>query len=247
MRFKTAICDDEQSGVDMLKHYLQHYNIETGVEFDISSFSDPNELLFAYQSPGVFDFVFLDMEMPVNGIMYHGIDVAKKIRSLPDNDVRIIFVTNYPQYMHLGYDVQASHYLCKDISLDKFDSIMDCIIALFRKDCSYIEIKSKRDEWIVLKVKDIYYIRSYPGKRDYIEYVTATGTLEEHRSILSASDQLSACGFAFSNKNHLVNLIHLQRYSKEQIVLDSGHLIELSRYYRKPFLEAFTENILSRT
>ena len=36
-------------------------------------------------------------------------DLAKKIRSLPDNELRIIFFSNYPQYMNLGYDVHALH------------------------------------------------------------------------------------------------------------------------------------------
>lgn len=247
MRFKVAICDDEKFGIDLVQSYLEHFNINTGVEFEISTYSNPYDLLANYNTPGAFDLLFLDMELSVNDLPVRGIDIAKTIRALPDNDVRIVFVSNYPKYMQLGYDVQASHYICKDIEIEQFDSIMNNIIAQYNKDTSFISIKCSRGEWVVLKLKDIIYIKSYPGKRDYVEYITKRKTYSEHRSILSLGESLYDNGFAFSNKYNLVNLIHLQRYTKDVIDLDNGVSLQLSRYYRKAFLDKFSENILSIT
>lgn len=235
MRFKTAICDDQQFWVDMLVKKLEHYNIETGIEFDISTFLDPEELLSAYTEPGCFDFLFLDMEMPVNGKDIKGIDVAKKIRSLPDYDVKIIFVSSYPEYVQMGYDVQASHFLTKDVTTEKFDSVLSKIISLIRKDTALVKVKIDRDKCDILKVKDIYYIKSFLGKRDYIEYNTVDGIHSEQRSIISLGKEIRSHGFAFANKHNLVNIARIKRFTKDEITMDNGHKIRISRRYGQSF------------
>lgn len=237
MRFKTAICDDQQLWVDMLVKKLEHYNIETGIEFDISTFLDPEELLSAYTEPGCFDFLFLDMEMPVNGKDIKGIDVAKKIRSLPDYDVKIIFVSSYPAYMQMGYDVQASHYLYKGSDMDKFDAVLNNIIALIKRDTASVIVKVDRDKHIILKTKDICYIRSFPRKRDYIEYITSDGTVKENRPLAAAADELKARGFDLVNKNVLVNFAHIKTFSPETVLLDNGQTFRRSRRYKQSFFK----------
>ena len=247
MAFKTAICDDQQFWVDMLVKKLDHYNVETGIEFDISTFLNPEELLSVYNEPGRFDFLFLDMEMPVNGKDIKGIDVAKRIRSLPDNDVKIIFVSAYPEYMQMGYDVQASYYLFKNDSTEKFDSVLTKIISLIKKDTSLVKVKVDREKWDILKTKDIYYIRSLLGKRDYVEYITVDGVHSEHRPITSIGEALRSNGFAFANKHNLVNIAHIQSFTKDDIIMDNGHKIRISRRYGQSFHSQLCDYVFTYT
>ena len=245
MKLNVAICDDELSDIAVTEKYLEKYHFETGVEFQIQSFTNPDALLKNYTAPGTFNLLFLDMEMPIAGEMKKGIEIAKQLRALPDPDLRIVFISNYPEYMNLGYDVQASHYLTKDVSFEKFSQVLSEIIRSLSHDAAIIRIKTGREDWTLLRVQDILFISSVPGKRDQITYHSINQTLKEHRSILSAGNTLKQSGFAFANKQHLVNLRHVRKYTNNHLVLDNGKELELSRYYKKEFLELFSTEILT--
>lgn len=245
MQFKTAICDDEEFGINLIRKHLETYNVETGIEFKIFSYTNPDDLLKDYTSRGDFDIVFLDVEIPTDGVMKNGISVAKTIRSIPDPDVKIIFVSNYPSYMNMGFDVQASHYLEKNMSRDRFINVMNNIISTFHKDDSLLRIKTGRDEWNLLKLSDIICIKSLPQKRDFVLYCTSFQQFEEKgHSIKSIGDNLKEQGFAFANKYCLVNLRHVISFKHNLLRLDTNEYIEISRHYRKSFLDLFSQNIL---
>ena len=75
----------------------------------------------------MFQLLFIDVEMPE----LSGLDVAKRIRKLPDRDVKIVFVSNYPEYMQNSFDFQAFQYLSKPLSYEKFNMVMNNIIEDF--------------------------------------------------------------------------------------------------------------------
>jgi DNA-binding LytR/AlgR family response regulator len=245
MKLKTALCDDEDIGIELLCQNLDYYHFETGIEFEKNIYKDPRALLNDYQKIGHFDIIFLDVEMPISGIMHNGLDIAKSIRSIPDNDVRIIFISNYPSYMQMGYDVQASYYLEKNVSREKFKRVLDSIIEKMQKDQSMIRIKTDRNQWDLVRISDIIYVRSFSNQRNKTLYCTNTRDyLEEGRSILSISSELSAHGFAFANKHYLINMQHVRQFTHDCMQLDNKEYIEISRHYRKDFLGQFSRNIL---
>ncbi len=48
----------------------------------------------------------------------NGIELAKKILEV-NQDIQILFITDYPVYMAEGYEVYALHYLMKPVSQEK--------------------------------------------------------------------------------------------------------------------------------
>lgn len=245
MNFKTAVCDDEKNGQDFVRRYLEVYHFETGVEFTAKYYDSADELLKDYNEPGKYDFLFLDVEMPGSATTERGIEIAEKIRALPDNDVKIIFVSNYPEYMNYGYDVQASHYLSKDTPFPRFKQVLDSLIFRLEKDKSILSVKSGRDEKTLLKVSDIIYVASVHRKRERIYYHMKDGRqIEEHKSILSINEELKKHGFTFANKYCLINLRFVQSYSNGTLLLENNEKVPLSRYYKKDFMNCFSKNIL---
>lgn len=246
MQLRSAICDDEKDGIDLMCRYLDSYSMEKGVDFDKHIYDDPGKLLREYKASGLYDILFLDVEMPISGIMKNGIEVARKIRSIPDNDVRIVFISNYPAYMHMGYDVQASNYLSKNMSVNRFRSVMDGIIAGLLNDSSMMRIKTDRYQWNLIKIHDIMYIQAYPGERDKVTYWCLDHTITETgKSILSVGETLSSYGFAFANKYYLVNMRYVNQFTHNCLQLKNKKYIEISRHYRRQFMEQFSDNILS--
>lgn len=61
MFLKTAICDDEKSGIDYICKLLENYYFDTGTEFEKHIFSDPDDLIDSYRASGTYDIIFLDV------------------------------------------------------------------------------------------------------------------------------------------------------------------------------------------
>lgn len=245
MILKTAICDDEKEGVDRIEKLLESYYIDTGIEFSKNIFNDPDDLLKTYTSPGVYDIVFLDVEMPINGVFKNGIDIAKAIRNIPDNDVRIIYISNYPAYMQMSFDVQASQYLDKNVSYDRFHSVMDTIILGMSHDSALLRVKTGPDQWNLIRIADIICICSFRGKRDKIAFCTSDREYNESgRNIYTLGEALKDQHFVFANKNCLVNMRHVIQFTHNSLQLSNLEYIEISRHFRKQFVEQFSKNIL---
>ena len=121
MQFNIAICDDEAEDAAIISNYLEEYK---SADVSINLFSDARELIKSYTHANKYDIVFLDVEMPV----IDGLTLAKQIRLIPDYDVKIIFVSSYPEYMQKSFDVQAYHYLEKPVSKERLDGILERIV-----------------------------------------------------------------------------------------------------------------------
>ena len=245
MILKTAICDDEKEGIECINRLLENYYIDTGIEFSKSVFNDPDDLLRSYTSPGVYDIIFLDVEMPVNGIPKNGIDTAKAIRNIPDNDVRLIYISNYPAYMQMSFDVQASQYLDKNVSYARFHSVMDTIIHGMSHDSALMRVRTGPDQWNLLRIADIICISSFIGKRDLISFCTSDHEyVESGRNIYTLGETLKDQHFVFANKNCLVNMRHVIQFTHNSLQLSNLEYIEISRHFRKQFIEQFSKSIL---
>ena len=122
----------------------------------------------------------------------------------------------------MGYDVQASHYLEKDVSKEKFMRVMDSIIVNLKNDNSMFRIKTDRNQWDLIRTYDILYVKSFSWQRDMVKYITSSGVYTEvGRSIVSIGNDLIPRGFAFANKHHLVNMHHVRQFSHECLQLDT--------------------------
>ena len=245
MTFKTAICDDEKEGLDYIRNYLQTYHFETGTEFSITTYSSPEEFITDYNKAGIYDIVFLDVEMPGSIKGERGIELAKQIRALPDDDVIIIFVSNYPEYMVYGFDVRASHYLSKGIPFSRFKEIMDNILSHIESDKSILKVKSGRDQIHLLRINEILYVESCHRMHKHVIFKTRNGEqIEENKSLSYVKKELITHGFTTANQYCLVNLRYVRCLKNNLLILDNHDEIPLSRYYKKEFLSIFSKNIL---
>ena len=244
MKYKIAICDDSINAIQNLKRRLNTYNIETDVEFIISCYTSPAELVDYCKSntPFPYDIIFLDIEMEP----FTGIDAAKKIRSIPNNNVRIVFFTDYEEYIKYSFEVQAVHYINKTATPKEFRKAIDLVINNLENDNSMVRIKTGRDTFNLVKLNDIVYIESIPSKRDLIRYHMSDGfTIEEKSSILSISKELKSKGFVVVNKHAFVNIQYILGFTKEKVTLKNDMEFKISRAYKKSFSEVFMKRIVN--
>jgi len=111
---RLALVDDDAEIRSLLRAYVQRYNTEYGTSISTYDFTRGSDLLHNYER-GVFDVIFLDIEMP--GI--NGMETATQIRRI-DDAVALVFDTHLAQFAVQGYEVQASDYIIKPLSYFDF-------------------------------------------------------------------------------------------------------------------------------
>ena len=111
---RIAICDDETDARDALRIQLEQVLIEETEEIVYEFSSGVNAASWLEKHPSEIDLLFLDVEM--NGLS--GMETAEKIRTF-NNDLIIVFVTGYSDYVFDGYRVGALDYLMKPVSIQR--------------------------------------------------------------------------------------------------------------------------------
>lgn len=228
---KIAICDDEEAQCMLLSNYLEEWGKDRENLPEISCFSSGESFLFAWEDEN-FDLLILDIEMGA----LSGMELAGKIRK-ENEEIAILFVTGYEQYMAQGYDVAALHYLLKPVRKKKLFEILDGISQ-----------KKKPQEKLIFPTTEGHFL--LPA--DKIWYVEAMGhdcllcTAEEKRQIrMSMGAVLKLLGdlkgFVQCHRSYLVNLQHISAIARAEIILDDGTRLPVSRRAHKEVNEAFIQ------
>ena len=227
---KIAIVEDNRDDVLLLENYLHQYEKENGILFDITVFSDGDEIVHKYKP--VYDIILMDIELK----FMDGMTAAEEIRKV-DTEVVIMFVTNMPQYAIRGYAVDALDYILKPISFFSFSQRLNKAINRMKKrETKMLAINLKGGAFRI-DVSSIYYIES--RGHDIIfnttsgEYI-ATGTMRE------IEEKMVPMRFFRGNKGYLINLAHVDGI-KDNCAIVNGEQLPLSRSRRKEFMESLAE------
>lgn len=117
---RIAICDDEDAQRQLLKDCLEEWSGSKGIPVEIKLFQNGENFLFLWEEDKEYDLLIFDIGM---GRM-SGLELAAKIRE-EDNEIPILFVTGYDEYISQGYEVAALHYLIKPLNKQKLFEVLD--------------------------------------------------------------------------------------------------------------------------
>lgn len=117
----VLVCDDERQIVDSIIETLEKKTEETQVSSRFYGFSQPSQIDLSLP----YDIALLDIDMGET----NGIELARKLRAENENIV-IIFITNFIQYAPEGFEVQAFRYLLK---ADLLLNLIPTLIQLSKK------------------------------------------------------------------------------------------------------------------
>ncbi|MDY6339067.1 MAG: LytTR family DNA-binding domain-containing protein [Saccharofermentans sp.] len=222
---RIAICDDEERYRIELKTILNKLLINA--DLNIDTFDDGNILADAFAA-SPYDLVFLDIEMPA----LDGITLAKKIRSRSEN-VFIVFLTSHIEYALEGYEVNALRYLTKPVDIEKLKEV---IRYVQEKQGSSRQIIIKEDgEEILIDINDVIYMESM---NQNVRIVTAGGEHVIRYNISDFEDQLKNDGFFRIHRGYLISLSKVKKLSGNDVILDGGETLPVSRSNVKPLKEA---------
>lgn len=222
---KVAILDDEISVTSLLKDYLTKYSKESNVNFDITVFNNPEELI---KSELAYDLVLLDVQMP----KMDGFAVAKKIRELRGEQIIIMFVTNMAQYAIKGYEVEAVDYILKPISYYDFLLKIKKALRFINKKADDVMVIQSPTSKVVLNLSDILYIEV---KKHYLIFHTLSGEYTMRGSMREMKEKLAKNNFSSCSNSFLINLQHVKKV-KEMEVHIGNEILYMSRQGKKVFL-----------
>lgn len=112
-----AICEDEPYFLESINGMLNQYLEDKKTETSVKGFVSGEEFLSSGQDA---DIVLMDIGLP-------GLDGMKVIEQLRNkgNQVQVIFLTVYREYVFQTFDVEAIYYILKPIDPVKFFAAMD--------------------------------------------------------------------------------------------------------------------------
>lgn len=193
------------------------------------------------------ELLFLDIEMP----KMNGFDLLK---SLPEYEKEIIFVTAYDAYAIEAFRLCAIGYILKPVNNQELVKTIQYAKDIFsRKESS----SSDRIQEFLKLGKGETFKMAIPTKNGYsflpLDQIIRleadqnyTIIHAQHKQIVSSKnigfflELLEERGFAITHKSHIVNLEYVESYDKDGVlVLSNGDHIPLGRRRKKDFLSRF--------
>lgn len=232
MMISVAIVEDEAAYAEQLREFLVRYSQESGHEFEISIFSDGDEIVEGYKAQ--YDLILLDVEMK----FMDGMTAAEEIRRV-DPEVVIIFITNMAQYAIRGYSVGALDYVLKPVPYFAFSQqLLKAVSRLEKRAKRYLTVPVEGG-LRRLDTASIYYLES-EGHR--VHFYTDEGDFSAPGALKTFEEKLADCPFARCNSGYLVNLAQVRELRQSTVQVGPCEL-QVSRPKRKAFLAALTDYI----
>jgi DNA-binding LytR/AlgR family response regulator len=229
MEIKIAVCDDEYQQAEYIKMLVKKWAEDSNNKINIEMFNSAENYKAAWSENKNYDILLLDIQMSGQ----NGIELAKELR-LSDDNTTIIFITAVADFISDGYDVSALHYLIKPIKEDKFYEVLDKAYKSLTESKKFLIINSDGKDYRLL-FDDIIYIESI---RNHVIIKTLETQYEVRQNISRIEEELDNSFFR-CQRSYIVMLKHIKYISKNEVLLNNGETISLSRNIYKDLYKAF--------
>ncbi|WP_412468056.1 LytR/AlgR family response regulator transcription factor [Pedobacter sp. KLB.chiD] len=178
------------------------------------------------------DVMFLDIEMP--GI--NGINFVKSLKRHP----KIIFISAHTTFAVDAFEIDATDYLVKPVTFDRFLKAVDKIIKPtgikpieeFPKETASIFLKVDRR---LVKV-DFSVVLYIEGMGDYLKVHLMEKTYVTYLTMAKIESLLPPSKFARIHRSTIINIDRIQ-YIEGNVVVVNGVALTIGLTYRETFLK----------
>ena len=229
------ICEDEQlylksicQKIDEWKKQMNYFGIE------VLCFTSSEDFLEQWQRGLSADILFLDI---LFGYEVDGMEVARHIRE-SDQSVPIVFITNSDAYVKDGYAVRAFRYLNKPVS---YRDIAQCL------DVAYKQYTIAHNEYLILsnvgrrlaiRYEDILCVEAQ-SPYVLIHLCNQPVPLKIRCRFSDFVQRLPEEPFVLCHRSYVVNIVHVRRIKRNELMLSSGEVLPISRPYLSDVNTAF--------
>jgi len=222
------IVDDEPLSRDVLRKYIAEVK-------DLAVFAEcRNATEATYElNRAQIDIMFLDINMP--GLS--GISFARSLTISP----LIVFTTAYPEYAVEGFELDATDYLVKPYSFERFLKAVNRALERLQENNTHPvdegKILVKADKKLyALSISEILLIE---GQGDYIRIRTLRENLVVHDTMKNFICGLPENEFMRIHKSYVINLGHIEYLEGNQVRIGE-HTVPVSPSNREELLSRFS-------
>jgi DNA-binding LytR/AlgR family response regulator len=212
-----SICEDEAVQAENLRKLVLNWAEGGAFSAAIRIFTNAGDFLREWRRRKGCDILLLDVQL---GDGQNGIELARELRK-DDGRLIIVFVTAFDDFIGLGYDVSALHYLLKPVSAEKLNEVLNRAREQLLRQPRYVMLPLN----IRLKAGDIRYARAFSH---YVELYT-TGQSFRMKISMNELEELLGDGFFRCHRSYIAGMDHVKMISRGLMVLDTGETLPLSR------------------
>lgn len=209
---------------------------------DLSFYASGEDFLAHYR-PKCCDGLFLDILL--GGIS--GIEVAKKVRE-SEPRLPIIFTTNERDFAVEGFEVKATDYLVKPMTLEKVARCMEPLreFLVMPSTILFLEISGRGHSAPVdLPLDSFLYAQCF---NHTIDVHTSSRVYRTRMSFQDFTAQLPHTGrFCVCGRGMAINLSQVARVGNDALLLKNGDTVPIPRSRKKEIQQAYTEWAFTRS
>jgi two-component system LytT family response regulator len=233
---RILVIDDEPHAIELIKNYLKEREDIDEIRLATDGFDGLKEI--NEFNPEI---LFLDIQMPkISGI---------ELLELIDVPVQVIFTTAYDEYAIRAFELNATDYLLKPFSKERFNKALDRaksklassnfqdnfnkIVENYNENKEFINrvVVKSGIRIVIIPVEKIYCIESAD---DYVVILSETGEFVKNSTMKYFEKSLNPNDFVRVHRSTIINvnkIKEIQPYSKENfsIILNNGKIVRTSR------------------
>lgn len=228
---KTAICDDEKFFVDELHTQIKKFFLDKRMEIQVTEYLSGKALV---EHARDHDLIFLDVKMQDQD----GFKTAEVLRERGFSGY-LIFVTIMKDDVYKAFEYEAFDYLVKPLSQTYFEHTMERFLRTLQNSKRQLIILRKNEQ-LIINLSDVLYFEVINRK---INLHLSDGNTVEYYGKISELEQKLGSDFFKSHRSYLVNLKYITGYNSNEITLDSGEKLPLSRGRRDALMGALINDI----
>lgn len=226
MAIQCIVVDDEPLAVQVIEGFIAKMP-----ELQLQrSFSNPLEALaYLKQEPSV-KLVFLDIQMPeLTGVEF---------MQLLQNQVDVVIISAYDEYALEGFQYEATDYLLKPVSFDRFVKAVQKVVNKQPKDISLVQnefIFIRTDKRIVrVNLSEILFIEAL---RNYVAIQTVSQKILTLQNLRGIEEILPPQKFIRVHKSFITAIDKIDSVERQRIFI-GAHTIPIGDTYVRQFFEA---------
>lgn len=233
-QLKIGICDDDTFALDLVQDAVSMVLRNKRIQGQVKVFRRVRDLEKKMEQMQ-FDLLLLDIDMP--GM--DGITFGKKLRS-EKSRIDIIFVSNREDKVFDSLKVNPFGFIRKKRFLEDVQGVMENYLEGRAEDISKKLVIQGKEKTEVFEIEEILYVE---GQRKIQQiYMAGQQTpAEVKKSLQELETELESHGFLRVHKGYLVNYRHIRLFQGNDILLDSGDCVPVSRRKLQEVKEAYME------
>ncbi|MBF0579646.1 response regulator transcription factor [Erysipelotrichaceae bacterium RD49] len=220
------ICDDSGNQIRNVEQLIETFSDS----YDIQGFTNTEALLEELATFGQPAIILLDIVLK-NG--EDGIETAKRIHALsPDSP--IIFISAYLEKVFDVYEAEHCYFVYKPIMTEKLPAALAKAQRILSQ--SSFMVLHETSQLVRLRTDEILCI---DRSRRMSMVTTATKVYQVKESRKELEERLPVDSFIQCHRNYTVNLAKIRQLSSDQIELENGLLVPVSRRKHSSVATAF--------